>query len=102
VCASGAVVVAWSLLIRRLQRARRQAETPPIVLCRFPGPPLCVGLTAADAAQRGLDVTFVNDAIGHTRPDHRATILDWLIEDYELKMLTSEQVMARVRGCSFE
>ncbi len=39
-CASGAVVVAWSLLIRRLQRARRQAETPPIVLCRFPGPAL--------------------------------------------------------------
>jgi hypothetical protein len=35
------LVSAWSLLIRRHQRARRQAETPPIVLCRFPGPALC-------------------------------------------------------------
>jgi len=40
VCGSGPVVVAWSLLIRRAQRARRQAETPPIVLCRFPRPAL--------------------------------------------------------------
>ena len=30
----------WSLLIRGPQRARRQAETPLIVLCRFPGPAL--------------------------------------------------------------
>jgi hypothetical protein len=30
----------WLLLIRWAQRARRQAETPPIVLCRFPGPAL--------------------------------------------------------------
>ena len=30
----------WSLLIRRHQRARRQAETPPIVLSKFPEPPL--------------------------------------------------------------
>jgi len=35
---SGAVVLAWSLLIRRAQRARRQAEIPHIVLCKFPGP----------------------------------------------------------------
>jgi hypothetical protein len=42
VCGSGAVVSAWSLLIRRPQRARRQAETPLIVLCRFPGPALQV------------------------------------------------------------
>src|SRR6516165_9922810 len=39
------VVPAWSswhgsLLIRRAQRARRQAETPPIVLSRFPRPAL--------------------------------------------------------------
>jgi hypothetical protein len=37
---SGAVVCAWSLLIRRQQRACRQAETPPIVLCKFPRPAL--------------------------------------------------------------
>jgi len=40
-CGSGVLVSAWSLLIRRHQRARRQAETPPIVLCRFSGPALC-------------------------------------------------------------
>src|SRR5262245_14720807 len=33
-----------SLLIRRLQRARRQAETPLIVLCRFAGPALYLHL----------------------------------------------------------
>src|SRR6516164_2108086 len=43
VCGSGAVVSAWSLLIRRPQRACRQAETPLIVLCRFPGPALYAG-----------------------------------------------------------
>jgi hypothetical protein len=32
--------LAWSLLIRWAQRARRQAEIPPIVLSRFPGPAL--------------------------------------------------------------
>jgi hypothetical protein len=37
---SGAVVCSLSLLIRRPQRARCQAETPLIALCRFPGPPL--------------------------------------------------------------
>jgi hypothetical protein len=42
VCGSGAVVSAWSLLIRRPQRACRQAETPLIVLCRFPGPALAI------------------------------------------------------------
>jgi hypothetical protein len=40
VCGSGAVVCSWFLLIRGAQRARHQAETPPIVLCRFPGPAL--------------------------------------------------------------
>jgi len=32
--------LSWSLLIRWAQRARCQAETPLIVLCRFPGPAL--------------------------------------------------------------
>jgi hypothetical protein len=40
VCGSGAVVCSWSLLIRRAQRAHCQAETPLIVLCRFPEPAL--------------------------------------------------------------
>jgi predicted amidohydrolase YtcJ len=39
---SGSGGVAWSsyLLIRSAQRASCQAETPLIVLCRFPGPAL--------------------------------------------------------------
>jgi nicotinamidase-related amidase len=57
----------------------------------------CVGLTAADAAQRGLEVTFAVDAIGRTRSDRRGMILNWLAEDYESKLLTTEQTMARVR-----
>jgi nicotinamidase-related amidase len=58
----------------------------------------CVGLTAADAAQRGLEVTFVEDAIGHTRSDRRGIILNWLAADYELKLQMTEQVLARVLG----
>jgi nicotinamidase-related amidase len=58
----------------------------------------CVGLTAADAAQRRLDVTFVDDAIGHSRPDRREAILDWLTDSYELKRQTTEQMLARVRS----
>src|SRR4051812_23031299 len=41
-CAAGAVVSSWSLLIRRLQRACRQAEAPLIVLCKFAGPALII------------------------------------------------------------
>jgi hypothetical protein len=37
---SGGVVCSLSLLIRWAQRARCQAETPLIALCRFPEPPL--------------------------------------------------------------
>ena len=48
VCGSGAVVCSWSLLIRGSQRARRQAETPLIVLRRFPGPAL-TPITGTDA-----------------------------------------------------
>jgi hypothetical protein len=40
VCGSGVVVCPLSLLIRWTQRARCQAETPLIVLCRFPQPAL--------------------------------------------------------------
>jgi nicotinamidase-related amidase len=58
----------------------------------------CVALTAAEAAQRGFDVTFVEDAIGHGQSDRRATILKWLAEDYELKLQMTELVVARVRG----
>jgi nicotinamidase-related amidase len=58
----------------------------------------CVGLTAADAAQRGFDVTFIEDAIGHTRADRRSTILNWLAEAYELRIWSTEQAVAQVRN----
>jgi nicotinamidase-related amidase len=57
----------------------------------------CVGLTAADAAQRGFDVAFIENAIGHTRADRRSAILNWLAEDYELKIWSAEQAVAHVR-----
>src|SRR6266404_2959274 len=40
VCGSGVLVCSSCLLIRRAQRARCQAETPPILLSRFPEPAL--------------------------------------------------------------
>lgn len=57
----------------------------------------CVGLTAADAAQRGFDVAFIENAIGHTRADRRSAILNWLAEDYELKIWSAEQAVTHVR-----
>ena len=58
-CGSGAVVGSWSLLIRGPQRARRQAETPLIVLCRFPGPALSADQGNA-AAQNNLGLMYDN------------------------------------------
>src|SRR5262249_32367446 len=57
----------------------------------------CVRLTAADAAQRGFDVMCIEDAIGHTRADRRSAILNWLAEDYELRIWSAEQAIARIR-----
>jgi nicotinamidase-related amidase len=57
----------------------------------------CVGLTVADAAQRGFDVAFIENAIGHTRADRRSAILNWLAEDYELRIWSAEQAVAHVR-----
>jgi|EndMetStandDraft_3_1072993.scaffolds.fasta_scaffold155583_1 nicotinamidase-related amidase len=57
----------------------------------------CVGLTAADAAQRGFEVVFIDDAIGHTRADRRPVILNWLTDDYELKTWNTEQAIAHAR-----
>jgi hypothetical protein len=42
VCGSGGVAWSSCLLIRWAQRASCQAETPLIVLCRFPGPALSI------------------------------------------------------------
>jgi nicotinamidase-related amidase len=54
----------------------------------------CVGLTAADAAQRGYDVVFVTDAIGHTGDADHAAIRRWLVADYELGVATTAGVAA--------
>jgi hypothetical protein len=56
---SGAVVCSWSLLIRWAQRARHQAETPPIPLSKFPGP----ALTRLTAHERRL--AFIEVVIGY-------------------------------------
>lgn len=57
----------------------------------------CVGLTAADAAQRGFGVTFIDDAIGHSRIERRNTIMSWLVEAYELSTCTTDQMVKQLR-----
>ena len=47
----------------------------------------CVGLTAADAAQRGFDVVIVEDAIARCDENHGATLVEWLRSMYELEMM---------------
>jgi nicotinamidase-related amidase len=54
----------------------------------------CVGLTSADAAQRGIAVTFVDDAIGHAVAARRATLFEWLTSAYELSLVTTVQIVA--------
>lgn len=44
----------------------------------------CVGLTAADAAQRGFEAVIVEDAIAYCNERHRAAIIEWLKDMYEL------------------
>lgn len=55
----------------------------------------CVGLTAADAAQRGFEVTFIQDAIGQTDAELRAPLFKWLIEDYELEAMGTTEFVER-------
>ncbi|MCP4185522.1 MAG: cysteine hydrolase [Hyphomicrobiales bacterium] len=52
----------------------------------------CVGLTAADAAQRDFDVTFLTDCIGHTNQDFRKPIFHWLVDDYSMKAIKVAQL----------
>ena len=47
----------------------------------------CVGLTAADAAQRGYEVTFIDDAIGHAEAHLRGPLFEWLMDEYEIRSL---------------
>ncbi len=56
----------------------------------------CVGLTAAGAAQRGFEVTFIEDGIGQTDAELRDPLLKWLIEDYELESAEAEEFIERL------
>lgn len=51
----------------------------------------CVGLTAADAAQRGYEVTFIGDAIGHANAQLRGSLFEWLTDDYEIQSLNASE-----------
>ncbi len=52
----------------------------------------CVGLTAADAAQRGFEVILVEDAIAHGNERRRTTIFEWLVDMYELTTITTRSL----------
>ena len=52
----------------------------------------CVGLTAADAAQRGFEVCLVDDAIAHANERYRDTIMEWLAGMYEPTATTAEAI----------
>jgi nicotinamidase-related amidase len=54
----------------------------------------CVGLTAADAAQRGFEVILVEDAIAHGNARRRSAIFEWLVDMYEMTTITTETVCA--------
>src|SRR6516165_4204129 len=75
------VVPAWSswhgsLLIRRAQRARRQAETPPIVLSRFPRPAL---IFLAESRKSHKDAILLLDEPGlHLHPTLQTQLVRFL------------------------
>jgi len=52
----------------------------------------CVGLTAADAAQRGFEVVIVEDAIAYCKDGHRVAIIEWLVAMYELTVSKADAV----------
>lgn len=54
----------------------------------------CVGLTAADAAQRGFDVVIVEDAIARCDERHGATLIEWLRSMYELEIMRADALPA--------
>ena len=57
-----------------------------------------VGLTAADAAQRGFEVCLVDDAIAHADERFRDTIMEWLAGLYELTATTTEAICGAGRA----
>jgi nicotinamidase-related amidase len=57
----------------------------------------CVGLTAADAAQRGFEVVVAEDATAHCDARHREMMFEWLIRMFELTVVKAEAIHA-VKG----
>ena len=58
----------------------------------------CVGLTAADAAQRGFEVCLVDDAIAHANERYRDVVMEWLAGLYELTATTTEAICGAGRA----
>jgi nicotinamidase-related amidase len=54
----------------------------------------CVALTAADAAQRGFEVTCVADAVGHADAAMRLSMEKWLDQMYEIEHVQAHTVLA--------
>jgi nicotinamidase-related amidase len=55
----------------------------------------CVGLTAADAAQRGFEVVLAEDAMAHRDARHREMMIEWLISMFELTVMKADAIHAR-------
>jgi nicotinamidase-related amidase len=54
----------------------------------------CVGLTAADAAQRGFEVVIAEDATAYCDARHREMMIEWLIRMFELTVVKAEAIHA--------
>jgi nicotinamidase-related amidase len=54
----------------------------------------CVGLTAADAAQRGFEVVLVDDAMAHCDARHRELMIEWLMRMFELTVMKADAIRA--------
>src|SRR5215207_3225729 len=104
VCGSGVLVCSSSLLIRRPQRARRQAETPPIVLSRFPRPALrmerALGKLRSeiDRSIHLMDHFLPHDTLAHIgRSFTLSAIVDALGEEARPSSTVAVRMLADVR-----
>jgi nicotinamidase-related amidase len=52
----------------------------------------CVGLTAADAAQRGFQVVLADDAMAHCDARHREMMIEWLVRMFELTVMKADAI----------
>ncbi|TFZ61064.1 cysteine hydrolase [Methylorubrum sp. Q1] len=56
----------------------------------------CVGLTAADAAQRRFNVICIEDAVGQVDAALRQPLMTWLQQLYEIDVLSAEEAVKRI------